>query len=587
MLLKPAKCFALLFIGMMFLSLVNLWGRFRPYRLLILHSYQTDYPWVPAVHNGILDALKTENLNNFEIKTEYLDSKRNWTWEKEQNALEYLEKKYQQYSFDAIITSDNDAYDFMRIHGNRLFGSVPWVFCGVNDPQTEDLRNLQGKATGVIEFVNYDKTIHLITQLIPRLQKLYILADVTSTGIKNKKEVQRVLQASFPTLAYEIIQPTSYSELLSFVGSLSKNDAILLLAYSLDSEGLYVPYQKVAQDVSSSSGCPVFGVWDFNLGQGIVGGAITSGRIQGQEAGKLLLAILSGQKPETIPVTYLKDTPYMLDWQIMQKWQLPMNCLPKERVLINTPKNLLKENPYLVPVLLGMIVVILLLTIFILILKKAYKGLGQSHIQITQQLSEKESLLREVNHRVRNNLQIIVSLLHLQQSFTGNKEVNSVLLDMENRIRSMELVHSESYENSNLDELDLYQYIYMLGNYLSVSSDYGVVPSFTIVPAPNKPCLLSLQRIIPLGLLLNELITNSIKYAHDDQNRCSIYVDLSKSSDGVWHITYWDSGSGIPADLNFDNPRTLGFQLMNVLAAQAKVRLERDRQDLRKIYITI
>lgn len=455
----------------MFLSLVSLWGQFRPYRLLILHSYQTDYPWVPAVHNGILDALKTENLNDFEIKTEYLDSKRNWTWEKEQNALEYLEKKYQQYSFDAIITSDNDAYDFMRIHGNRLFGSVPWVFCGVNDPQKEDLRNLQGKARGVIEFVNYDKTIHLITQLIPRLQKLFIF-----------------------------IQPTSYSELLSFVGSLSKNDAILLLAYSLDSEGVYVPYQKVAQELSSSSGCPVFGVWDFNLGQGIVGGAITSGRIQGQEAGKLLLAILSRQKPETIPVRYLKDTPYMLDWQIMQKWQLPMNRLPKERVLINTPKNLLKENPYLVPVLLGMIVVILLLTIFILILKKAYKGLGQSHIQITQQLSEKESLLREVNHRVRNNLQIIVSLLHLQQNFTENKEVNSVLLDMENRIRSMELVHSESYENSNLDELDLYQYIYMLGNYLCASSNYGVVPSFTIVPAPNKPCLLSLQRIIPLGI---------------------------------------------------------------------------------------
>jgi two-component sensor histidine kinase/ABC-type uncharacterized transport system substrate-binding protein len=563
------------------------WGQSRPYRILILHSYQTDYPWVLAVQEGIINALRAADINKFEIKTEYLDSKRNWNSGKELLAFEYLKKKYDRYPFDGVITSDNDAYDLMRRFGNDLFGPVPWVFCGVNDPDQEELNQLKGRATGVIEYVNYEKTIRFITSVIPKLQKLYIVADETSTGIKNKREVQWVLQSLFPSIVYEVIQPCSYTEILAYISRLSPQDAILLLAYSLDSEGTYFPYQRIVKEIASSSPCPVFGVWDFNLGHGIVGGAITSGFIQGQEAGKMMLDILNGQRIGQISVKELKDTPYMADWNMMHKWHLPLKSLPDETVLINKPKNVIQENPVIGVILLSLICIIVMLTAFIIMLQKSHKKLDLLNSRLSQQLSEKASLLQEVNHRVRNNLQIIASLLHLQYGYTENEEVRSALLDMENRVRSMELVHSESYEHNNLDELELNHYIYMLGNYLTASYNERFYCSFNITNTTTKPYMLSLQRIIPLGLLFNEMITNSIKYARDDNGNCVINAELSENSDGACVIGYWDSGPGIPADIDFHKTSSLGFSLMNILATQAKVELKRDNNNLAKIYIII
>lgn len=563
-------------------------GAEGPLKVLVLHSYQTDYPWTEDIQKGIESVYFDEPLIDVIIKTEFLDTKRPWTDERQQATFQYLKTKYQSFFPDGIIVSDNDAYDFMMKHGTTLFGNTPWVFCGVNTPDLAELELFRERVTGVVEYVNYEKTIDLIKQLFPDLKTLYVLADETRTGKLNKAEFAQVMQNLGNPLDYSFIPDGSFQDILEYVSQIPSHAVLLLLAYSQDVNGTYIPYKKVAGQVCASAPCPVFGVWDFNLGQGILGGALTSGFEQGREAARLLYRIFTGSNPRQLALLHLKDTPIMVDWHVLQKWRIPQNRLASGTIYINTPRNVFKENPYVGVVFIALLGVILLLSLFILLIKRNKDTLRLSQLKLQQELQEKEMLLREVHHRVKNNLQIIASLLHLQQSYTTNPETQSVLLDTENRLHSMELVHEESYEQERFEKVDLVQYLCSLGSYLSSISSNEFTCTFECSGHENCGSIyVPLEWVVPFGLLMNELITNSIKYAHGEQGFCGIYGYIERIDEQVVRLTYWDSGPGIPKEYSFDKPQTLGFQLMNVLAQQCNVRLLRDEKNLSKIYILI
>ncbi len=567
---------------------ILLFGAEDPLKVLILHSYQTDYPWTGAIQRGIETGLSEGNSINVIIKTEHLDTKRPWTEARKTLFVRYLEEQYKAYRFDAVIVSDNDAYNFMIQYGDSLFGQIPWVFCGVNDPDPTVLAPYRSRVTGVIEYVNYEKTLHLIQSLLPDLQTLFILADETTTGILNKAEFKSQMAAIGQPVPYEILAPASFQEILNQVSRLPEHTAILQLAYSQDSSGTYIPYKKVVRSVSAAASVPVFGVWDFNMGQGILGGAITSGFEQGKQAAGMLIRILEGTEPQNIPLLHLKDTPLMIDWQQLQRWRIPKNSLPIGTVILNKAPNIIAENPHIGIIIVFLSCTIVILGVSIILLKRAQSTLRASQLKIKQELQEKEMLLREVHHRVKNNLQIMASLLHLQQSYTTNPETQSVLLDTENRIRSMELVHEESYEQESFEKVDLVQYLCSLGSYLSSISSNEFTCTFECSGHENcESIYVPLEWVVPFGLLMNELITNSIKYAHGEQGFCGIYGYIERIDEQVVRLTYWDSGPGIPKEYSFDKPETLGFQLMNILAQQCNVRLLRDEKNLSKIYILI
>ncbi|WP_304226286.1 sensor histidine kinase [Gracilinema caldarium] len=565
-----------------------LFGAEDPLKVLVLHSYQTDYPWTGAIQKGIETVLNENTTLNVIIKTEHVDTKRLWTEPRKVLFVRYLEEQYKAFKFDAVIVSDNDAYNFMLQYGDALFGQIPWVFCGVNNPDLTVLAPYRSHVTGVIEYVNYEKTLHLIQSLLPDLQTLFVLADETTTGIVNKGEFKSQMAALEQPIHYEILAPASFQHILNQVSRFPEHTAILLLAYSQDSSGTYIPYKKVVNSLSAAASVPVFGVWDFNMGQGILGGAITSGFEQGKQAAGMLIRILEGTEPQNIPLLHLKDTPLMIDWQQLQRWRLPKNRLPMGTIILNRAPNIIAENPHIGIIIVFLSCTIVILGIFIILLKRAQSTLRASQLTIKQELQEKEMLLREVHHRVKNNLQIMASLIHLQQSYTTNPETQSILLDTENRIRSMELVHEESYEQDNFKKVNLVQYICSLGSYLSSISSNEYTCTFECSPHENAQVLyVSLEWVVPFGLLMNELITNSIKYAHGEQGFCGIYGDIERIDEHVVRLTYWDSGPGIPKEYSFDKPETLGFQLMNVLAQQCNVRLLRDEKNLSKIYILI
>ena len=183
---------------------------------------------------------------------------------------------------------------------------------------------------------------------------------------------------------------------------------------------------------------------------------------------------------------------------------------------------------------------------------------------------EKIVLLKEIHHRVKNNLQVITSLLSLQSSFVINDDQKKLFSDSQFRINSMAIVHEMLYQSDNLSKINYYLYLKELVNYLITSmkgKDAEINLEINVTDIN-----LSIDTAVPLGLLINEIITNSLKYAFPS-NHGSIFISINKNQkdntdDTLFHMNIGDNGIGYAGDINFDNSKSLGMKLIKSLSRQ-------------------
>ncbi len=193
---------------------------------------------------------------------------------------------------------------------------------------------------------------------------------------------------------------------------------------------------------------------------------------------------------------------------------------------------------------------------------------------IKASLAEKEVLLKEIHHRVKNNLQIISSLLDLQ-SRGLEESYKSIFEDSQHRINSMALIHEELYNSSDLARVDFATYARSLAN--NLLSTYG--PSSVALDVEVDALPLNLDRAIPMGLIINELVSNALKYAFPENRSGRIGISLKTLSADAFVLTVSDDGVGIKGEIDQSDPNTLGLKLVYTLAAQIKARVELDRKD--------
>jgi len=196
--------------------------------------------------------------------------------------------------------------------------------------------------------------------------------------------------------------------------------------------------------------------------------------------------------------------------------------------------------------------------------------------EIKQSLEEKEMLLKEIHHRVKNNLMIISSLLNLQSQYITDKASQDVFKESQNRARSMALIHERLYQSTDLKRIDFGDYIRSLATELFHT--YEADPGFIKLNINVEPILLDINTAIPLGLIVNELITNSLKHAFPKGNKGEINVDFHPKDDH-YEFTMKDNGIGFPEDIDFQNTDSLGLQLINSLTSQIDGDIELDRNN--------
>ncbi len=199
-------------------------------------------------------------------------------------------------------------------------------------------------------------------------------------------------------------------------------------------------------------------------------------------------------------------------------------------------------------------------------IKERTKDLVETNIQLDRQIKEKEILLKEVHHRVKNNLQIISSLLYLQSQKIEDKKTESYFLDSRNRVLSMAMVHENLYQSDNLAQINLKAYIESLTSELLSAYNTGNYPITLKLNIENVP--LTIEKAIPLGLIINELVSNSIKYAFNEAKKGTISIKLERLDTAKASILIADNGEGMGAPPNLENMETLGLTLVRSLVDQ-------------------
>jgi two-component sensor histidine kinase len=180
-------------------------------------------------------------------------------------------------------------------------------------------------------------------------------------------------------------------------------------------------------------------------------------------------------------------------------------------------------------------------------------------------LAEKDWLLKEVHHRVKNNLQIVMSLLNTQSAYLKNNAAIEAISDSQNRVHAISLIHHKLYSTSSVSDINMPAYISDLVHYLGDCFD--TVPKGIRFEQNIDSFELELSQAIPIGLILNEAITNAIKHAFE-QAGGTITIGLKLMDKHQVLLTLSDDGKGLAPDFNINQARTLGMEMMKALSTQ-------------------
>jgi PAS domain S-box-containing protein len=191
---------------------------------------------------------------------------------------------------------------------------------------------------------------------------------------------------------------------------------------------------------------------------------------------------------------------------------------------------------------------------------------------LRQAVDEKELLLREVYHRVKNNLQVVSSLLGLQSRTVTDPKMVELLRESQNRIKSVALVHEKLYQSQELAKIKLSEYVKSLATYLLDA--YGAPKRVKLKINVDKNIQLDSEKAMVCGLIISELVSNALKHAFSDQPGGEIRIDLGPAGDHEISLSVQDNGKGLRDGLNIAERTSLGLKLVNALVSQLKGKIE-------------
>lgn len=205
-------------------------------------------------------------------------------------------------------------------------------------------------------------------------------------------------------------------------------------------------------------------------------------------------------------------------------------------------------------------------------LQETQMELLKSEQAIRSSLREKETLLKEVHHRVKNNLQVIASLLRLQSRYLQDEQSRAMFEESQNRVHSISLVHEMLYRTADLSRVDFGEYLRTLTTHLC--DGWKATGRAIELSVDAAGVHLTVDTAIPCGLIVNELVTNALKHAFPDTTAGSIRITAAHEPPGWLKVVVQDNGIGLPENLNLRRSGSLGLELVNSLVRQLHATLE-------------
>lgn len=380
--MKKFLLFSLLFITCLYAN--------KPKEVLLLHSYHKGYVWSDDISKTI--EKNFSKFNNIELTTVYMDTKRVADPIYLDKLANLYKQQFKKRDFDLIIASDNNAFDFAIKYHEYLFKELPVLFCGINnfDKALLDENNMKKYMTGVVEQVDLEKNFELISDLHPKLNKLLIINDRSKTGLAVKRDLRNIIPKYEDRFQVEYIDKMEIEGLKEKVKNLGKNDAILFVLLFKDTTGKYFTYKQSFKEVKAVSPVPIYGLWDFYLNYGIVGGLLTSAVAQGEAISDMAFKVLNGVAITDIPTLEKSPNLYMFDHKELKRFDIDISKHVNEFVIINEPSSVYKQFTKFI---VTAIVIIMILSVIVLTLRANIQRRKKVELALSNRLEFDKVLL--------------------------------------------------------------------------------------------------------------------------------------------------------------------------------------------------
>ncbi|MET0002000.1 MAG: ABC transporter substrate binding protein [Candidatus Thiodiazotropha sp.] len=315
----------------------------NPRQVLVLNSYHSSMDWVVDIQRGVSDTLR-DQADDTEIFSEYMDTKRiPFTPQYEQQVRDFLHNKYAGRQFTTVLATDNNAFDFMRRHGEALFPGVPVVFCSVNFFKDELLEGYPN-FTGVTESYDAKGTLSLALALHPNTRQVFVINDHLPTGRATEAEIREQLSGMGLTIPVRYADKIPIAELEEQLTALPANSIVLLGNYYRDGLDRFIPPKESSRLITNKSKAPVYSMLEFRIGQGVVGGYAVSGYRLGRAAGSLMAEILSGKPVSEVPVLKTGVNRLMFDSIQLDRFGIDPTNLPVGSTQLNLDRALFTQQ---------------------------------------------------------------------------------------------------------------------------------------------------------------------------------------------------------------------------------------------------
>lgn len=321
----------------------------RP-KVLILNSYHQIYFWTDGIMQGIREVFDTAAMP-VDFYVENMDTKRFFNGQKGTHLSllkEVYREKYATIHFDVIISSDNDAINFLVANRKELFPGTPIVFCGVNN-FTDAMLAGNHDITGVVESLDREDTLNIALALHPDTKNIALITDRATTGLGNRTQLEQLAGQYAKKAQFLFLDQTGeglkFDELLAKVVNLPKDTVIFYSDFHIDRDGrIFIDQSQVAEAISKRSGLPIYTTYASVFGPGTIGGKLNNPVFQGKTVGQMAVRILRGEPVAAIPIQRESPNKFMFQYDQLQRFGLLKTKLPDGSIIVGRPVSFYEEH---------------------------------------------------------------------------------------------------------------------------------------------------------------------------------------------------------------------------------------------------
>jgi PAS domain S-box-containing protein len=341
---RPQRFLATLFLALVLLidgPVKPLWAKNHPvgepFHVLVLHSFHPELARTEGIMDGLYAGLAGVPVE-IKLHVQYMDTKRFSDRDYLTHILDaILHYKLARTSFDLALVVDDPALNFAVEHRDSLFANTPLIFCGISNYRPEMMAGLDG-VTGVVEYPAFRETLGTALRLHAGSEEVVVIGGIRDLSDRENRRMLLAAMSALPEqVRFTFWDDLPLDELEVRLAALPPGRLAFLNGAVYGQNGEVLTFSEALGRLTRAGKVPIYSVWDFLLGEGIVGGKLVNGGRQGRIAAELARRVLAGKRPEEIPVVVAESSEYLFDYRQLQKWSISTRSLPSGSHIVNQP----------------------------------------------------------------------------------------------------------------------------------------------------------------------------------------------------------------------------------------------------------